>query len=409
MGLLAAAVAAFALAPGAQARSLGGPVPDVPTGAHLHQHQPPVAHAAAVFYGGGSVLHWNRTHLIFWSPAGSGLSFDPGYESLMEAFLKNVAADSHMTTNEYGLTGQYTDSGGPAAYNSTYGGDVIDTDRLPPSDCVEPSTAPPWNVCLSDADLETEIERVVSDQRLPSTGNDIYFLVTPSGLGDCENSGPTDCALGGSTDGSYCGYHFVTPNGIVYAVIPYNAVPGHCQSDNPRPNSSTADPALSTLSHEQIEAITDPDGDAWTDPSGMEIADLCITNYGPNLGGSGNGAWDEVINGSHYYLQEIWSNYNSACEPRAAADRVSFSSVRHPAAGTPDTFTAKASDPHGTIIAYDWFFGDGRSGHGRKLAHTFSRSGSYRVVLRVTDSADNWAYAVQTIGIGRAADHRGQP
>ena len=58
----------------------------------------------------------------------------------------------------------------------------------------------------------------------------------------------------------------MTPIGLLYAVIPYNAVPGHCQSDNPRPNSSTADPALSTLSHEHIETVTDPDGDAWTDP-----------------------------------------------------------------------------------------------------------------------------------------------
>ena len=93
-------------------------------------------------YGGGPVLHSNRTHLIFWEPAGSGLCFDPGYESLIETFLNDVAADSHMTTNVYGLTGQYTDAGGPAAYDSTYGGSVIDTDPLPPSGCVEPATAP---------------------------------------------------------------------------------------------------------------------------------------------------------------------------------------------------------------------------------------------------------------------------
>ena len=33
---------------------------------------------------------------------------------------------------------------------------------------------------------------------------------------------------------------------------------GHCQSGNPRPNGSTADPGLSTLSHEHNEAVTDP-------------------------------------------------------------------------------------------------------------------------------------------------------
>ncbi len=407
LSLLAALLAAVAFAPGAQAKFFGAVIPDVPTGAHLRL--PLLAHAAGVPYGGGEVLHWNRTHLIFWAPAGSGLSFDPGYVSLMETFLKNVAADSHATTNVYGLTGQYTDSGGPAAYNSIYAGPITDLDRLPPSDCTEPLTAPPWTACLSDSDLENEIQHVVSADRLPTTGNDIYFLVTPNGLGDCENSGPDNCALGGSASGSYCGYHSETPAGLLYAVIPYNAVSGHCQSDNPRPNSSTADPALSTLSHEHAETVTDPMGDAWVDISGNEIADLCITNYGPRAGGSGAGEWDEVINGGRYYLQELWSNYDGQCEPRAAPDRISFSGIRNPVAGTPDVFSAKASDPHGTITGYDWFFGDGRTGHGRRVTHTFGHSGNFRVVVRATDSAGNWALTAQTIGIGRAGDRRATP
>ena len=76
--------------------------------------------------------------------------------------------------------------------------------------------------------------------------------------------GSSSCALGGSATG-YCGYHSETANGILYAVIPYNAVPGHCQSSNPRPNASTADPTISTISHEHNETVTDPDGNAWID------------------------------------------------------------------------------------------------------------------------------------------------
>ena len=64
-------------------------------------------------YGGGPVLHSNRTHLIFWQPAGSGLDFDPGYQSLIETFLADVAADSRTPTNVYGLSGQYADSPRP--------------------------------------------------------------------------------------------------------------------------------------------------------------------------------------------------------------------------------------------------------------------------------------------------------
>ncbi len=395
----------IALAPAAQAKTFAGVIPDVPTG--THSRPPLLAHVANVPYGGGEVLHSNRTHLIFWAPAGSGLSFDPGYESLIETFLKNVAAASHSTSNEYGLTGQYRDPGGPAAYNSVYGGAVVDTDRLPAGQCVEPPFAGPgWSVCLTDSQLESELEHVISADRLPTAANDIYFIVTPNGLGDCEDSTSSACALGGSDNG-YCGYHSTTPDGsILYAVIPYNAVSGHCQSDNPRPNSSTADPTLSTVSHEQIETITDPMGNAWIDASDNEIADLCITNYGPRIGGSGAGIWDEQINGGHYYLQEIWSNYNGRCEPRAQPDRVSFTFTRGLAAGQPDTFTANASDPHGSITGYTWFFGDGRIGTGRRNAHTFSRAGTYRVVLRTTDSAGNWAFEAQTVGIAKARDRR---
>jgi PKD domain-containing protein len=397
--------ALVALAPAAQAKTFAGMIPDVPTGTHLPP--PLLAHVANVPYGGGEVLHSNRTHLIFWAPAGSGLTFDPGYESLIETFLKNVAAASHSPTNVYGLTGQYTDSGGPAAYNSVYGGAVLATDRSPANGCVEPPlTGPGWSVCLTDSQLEAEIEHVVSADRLPTTGTDIYFLLTPDGLGDCEDGTSTSCALGGSDNG-YCGYHSATPDGrILYAVIPYNAISGHCQSDNPRPNSSTADPTLSTLSHEHAETITDPMGDAWIDGSGNEIADLCITDYGPRLGGSLSGIWDESINGGRYYLQELWSNEDGGCEPRAKPDRASFTFTSGVTAGKPLSFTARASDPDGSIVGYAWFFGDGRTGSGRRSSHTFARAGTYRVVLRTTDSADNWAFYALNVGIGKARDMR---
>ncbi|HEY2650718.1 MAG TPA: hypothetical protein VGI50_02275, partial [Solirubrobacteraceae bacterium] len=190
-----------------------------------------LANAYSLPYGGGPVLHSNRTHLIFWQPAGSGLTFDAGYEAVIETFLHNVAAASRSTTNVYGLSGQYTDRVGPAAYVSTYGGAVTATDPLPANGCQEPSTGPPgWSACLTDEQLQHEIERVVRRYRMPTSSTDLYFLVTPDGLGDCEYTGSSSCALGGDVT-PYCGYHSQTDDGLVlYAVIPYNAVQGHCQS-----------------------------------------------------------------------------------------------------------------------------------------------------------------------------------
>ena len=387
----------------APAKAVGGLVPDVPTGGHLRR--PPTARIASNLpYGGGPVLHSNRTHLIFWQPAGSGLTYDPGYEAQAETFLSNVAADSRKPTNVYGLSGQYTDSAGPAAYDTTYGGAVLATDPLPASDCSEPLLqGPGWGVCLSDAKLEAEIEHVIGVDRLPTTSRDVYFLMMPSGLGSCESTGPQNCALGGGTDG-YCGYHTSSPDGsILYAVIPYNAVQGHCQSDNPRPNSSTADPSLSTLSHEHNEMVTDPFGDAWIDGSSNEDGDLCIAQYGASLGGSGTGQWDEQIHGGHYFLQEEWSNDSGSCQPRDESDPVSFSARARVSPRKSISFTARASDPDGSISAYDWFFGEGPVGHHRIASHAFRHTGSFNVVLRITDRAGNRAFYARTIRVASSA------
>jgi hypothetical protein len=398
-------VGLLVLAGPATAKTFGDIVPD---GAGKPVVRP--AHARLIrsddlAYAGGPVLHSNRTHLIFWQPAGSQLGYLPGYQALVERFLADVAADSRRPTNVYSLSGQYRDSGGPAAYDSSYAGAVVATDPLPHNGCVEPPlTGPGWSVCLSDAQVETEIEHVIGIDLLPTSPRDIYFLVLPNRLGVCEDTGPDYCALGGATFGSFCGYHTSSADGsILYAVIPFNAVSGHCGSDNPRPNGSTADPALSTLSHEHNEIVTDPYRDAWRDASGNEDGDLCVTTFGPDLGGSGAGAWNQVIHGGHYYLQSEWSNWDGRCATRTAADSASFTLPARVTAGRPASLTAHARAAHGAITAYDWSFGDRGTSRRRSTAHTFRRAGSYRVVLRVTDSAGLWTFSTRTVRVGRAS------
>jgi hypothetical protein len=398
----ACAVALAALFPArAHAKPIAGVLKDVTARIAVARRAARV-NAPNLPYGGGPVLHSNRTHVIFWEPAGSGLTFEPGYESLVDTFLTNVATASHETGNVYGLTGQYTDAHGPAAYDSRYGGGVVATDPLPLNDCAEPPvTGPGWTVCLTDRQLQLEIERVIRANHLPTGPNDVYFLLTPKGLGSCTDTSSSSCALGGNATG-YCGYHSVTNDGLaLYAVIPYNAVPPHCSSDNPRPNNSPADPALSSISHEHSEMITDPSGDAWIDSSGNENGDRCIDSFGPPIGGSGASAWNEQINGGHYYLQEEWSNADGGCEPRAKLDSVSFRAALVPPHLSSITFSARAHDPEGAIVSFRWFFGDGGRGFGRTTIHGYARVGRYRVVLRTTDSWGNWAFSVRMIRIVR--------
>jgi PKD domain-containing protein len=406
---VAAGMALAAVLPAmAQAHTITGIVPDVPTGTQI-PHIAPLPKAADLPYNGGPVLHSNRTHPIFWEPAGSGLAFDPGYESLIQTFLIDVAADSHKTTNVYSVSGQYTDSSGPAAYDSTFGGAVLDTDPLPPNGCTEPAvTGPGWTVCLTDAQLETEFEHVVATDQLPTTNRDIYFIIMPNGFGSCTDSSSSSCALGGSESG-YCGYHSETPSRILYAVIPYNAVPGHCQSNNPRPNSSTADPTISTISHEHNETVTDPEGNAWIDAMGEEEADLCLTTFGPSVAPPGATPWNESIHGGHFFLQEEWSNASGGCEPRAKPDSVSFAMNRLAGRARSVSVTGRGSAPQGRIVSFQWFFGDGRTASGRRASHTFKLPGAYRVMLRATDSWGNWAYAGRTVRVTAIARSSAKP
>lgn len=403
--LLLAALALVCVTAPAASRPLGlaADLPSPPAALSLSPPAPaePIARAAdtGISYAGGPVLHHSRTHLIFWSPSNHPeLSFDPGYIALVERFAGDVARASRSTASEYGITGQYHDLGGPAAYASSYAGAVLDTDAAPASGCVEPlpPTGPGWLTCLNDGQLQAEIGRVIARDHLPAGPDDVYFLLTPKGLGDCADSASSECALGGPSRG-YCGYHSVTPHNVLYAVIPYNAVSGHCQSSNPRPNHSTADPALSTLSHEQAEIVTDPLGDGWVNVDGEEIADLCIRDFGPALGGSGTGLWNETIAGDHYWLQELFSRFAGACEPRPQADRVRIAGPARAVAGKAITLVARASQPGGRIVAYRWQFGDRLGAHRHRVTVTYDRPGRHRVYLRVTDSSGNWAYATRTI------------
>jgi hypothetical protein len=403
--VLIALAALLALAGPASASVLRGSVPDgIP-----HHPQHPVARAANLPYGGGPVLHRNRTHLVFWNPAGAGLSFDPGYGELFQTFLGGVAHDSHTPANVYSLTGQYHDSAGAAVYASTYAGAIADTDPLPARDisCQESVEGPAWPDCVTDTQIQAELAQVVAVHHLPVTLGDIYVLVTPNGLADCDTSSvPASCSLGGPDFNGYCAYHSATGAGLLYAVIPYNAVPNHCASDGPRPNGSTADPGLSSLSHEHNETITDPLGDGWIDGTGNEDGDLCIDTVAhppKTLGHTPAGAYDQIIAGHRYWLQGEWSNAAAGCATSAPSDSLRLGLPRTITAGTKAVFSARASR---RVVSLQWSFGDGGNRGGFKTAHTFRRSGHYRLTVRGTDSFGNWVYARSVLRVRAAPVHR---
>lgn len=72
--------------------------------------------------------------------------------------------------------------------------------------------------------------------------------------------------------------------------------------------------------------------------------------------------------------------------------------------GSPLTvqFTGVASDPDGTVTSYAWNFGDGESGSGDEISHTFSGSGLYNVTLTVTDNKGKVSSASTLVDVTNA-------
>ena len=248
--------------------------------------------------------------------------------------------------------------------------------RCRPNGCTEPAaTGPGWTVCLTDDQLETELEHVVALDHLPTTNRDMYFIITPDGFGSCTDASSSSCALGGSANG-YCGYHSETPNGILYAVIPYNAVCGHCQSGNPRPNSSTADPTISTISHEHNETVTDPDGNAWIDAAGQRGRRPVPDQLRPARSADrADGV--ERVDPRRPLLPPGGVEQRRRGAASRGPSRTRCRSAWSQPAGQPRvlSFTAHGSDPQGQLVSFDWFFGDGRAALGRRVSHTFNAPG----------------------------------
>jgi hypothetical protein len=140
----------------------------------------------------------------------------------------------------------------------------------------------------------------------------IYHIFLRSGVDVC-----TSANVCYSPDNSatfvFCAYHgsadFTDIGHVLYSVEPYQNVAG-CSVAQPSPNGALVDSTSSTLSHELIEAITDPDGNAWYAQSsliefGAEIGDVCENPFGKY------GAFS--IAGKSYAIQPEYSNRFHAC------------------------------------------------------------------------------------------------
>jgi hypothetical protein len=360
---------------------------DRPTGNNDPRPASTAALPGDLTWHGGPVMHSNRTHVIYWEPTGHTTA--AAYKALVNQYMSDVALASGRIDNVYAANTQYTDSTGAAAYVSTFAGSFVDANAYPSNGCAHPQAL---SICLTDPQIRSELNAFITANSLPRGMGDIYFVLTPQGVGSCFDSGAASCSYT-----KYCAYHSdFSPAGgrTIYAMQPWADV-GACNvGDSPNANSA-ADNVINLISHEHNESITDPLGDGWWDPAdGKENGDKCVWSFGTPLGGSTGAKYNQLINSNKYMLQREWSNASHSCvltyDPPPNA--VFTFSPTSPSVNQVVTFDGTgSSDVPGPISNYAWTFGDGAtaSGSGPAFAtvtHLYSSPGTYAVTLTVTGS-----------------------
>jgi hypothetical protein len=146
-------------------------------------------------------------------------------------------------------------------------------------------TAPAPKAPLSPTDILTYVH---SAARAHGSGyGHVYHIFLRPGVDICVSANVC-YSPDNMTTFFFCAYHgsvdFPDLGHVLYTVQPFQNVP-LCAVMQPSPNGAIVDSTASALSHELIETITDPDGDAWFAQSslieyGQEIADICETPFG---------------------------------------------------------------------------------------------------------------------------------
>jgi hypothetical protein len=146
----------------------------------------------------------------------------------------------------------------------------------------------------------------------------VFLVFMPKNVGSCFDA--HTCAYS-----KYCAYHSnfndSQSRDVIYTAEPHPDTsdpaainsPGICDRGQ-HPNGDIADAAVNLASHEHNEAITDPNGDAWSDSTGNENADKCAWMFGTPLGTTGLGNYNQLIATGRYNVQQEWSNAAGGCQ-----------------------------------------------------------------------------------------------
>lgn len=249
-------------------------------------HPKAVTTGNGIDYHGGPVMGGSPNIYAIWYgnwTNGPNASDSGTTVSLITAFVQGLGNSGYEKINS-----TYGDNSTNVTGNIVYAGSTIDNYSQ--------------GTRLSDKKVAAVVSNAISIGALPKDTNGLFFVLTSSDVS--ETSG--FCTR-------YCGWH--THTTIVGADIKYAFVgnpdrcPRACEAQTTSATGdSGADGMASIIAHEQEEAISDPDLNAWYDSSGAENADKCAWKFGAVTGTIGSGAFNQTIGGYNWLIQMNWEN-----------------------------------------------------------------------------------------------------
>jgi hypothetical protein len=196
---------------------------------------------------GNPVLHGTNVYAVYWDPTAH---YHGDWQEVIDHFLQSASRESNALNSVFAVDAQYTDLTNVPAYNRmTFRGAYTDTTAYPLSLCTDPHPLTEYKAhgtgpiaCLTDAEMQTELQAFIAANGLPRGMNTVYYLLTPPGVTICLDGGTatghcSDFATTGtlteqkeSHEHSFCSYHSdVNPGGLeagdastlLYGVVPW--------------------------------------------------------------------------------------------------------------------------------------------------------------------------------------------
>lgn len=246
-----------------------------------------------------------NVYIIFWEPTASKVS--SSYNSLINRYFNDVGSSPLYHNNT-----QYGHANGTVPHTSRLVATWTDTRAYP-------------GQTLAISDIQLEIMFARRGNNWWADTHSIFFVFTQQDEKFCSSSTNPAITCTNTSGSTLCAYHNYfadiqspgnpIPTTVIYAMVPYAASFSGCKASSPLPNSDDADHSIPWVSHEQMEAATDPTSQGWYGLNqGDEIGDRCEQNEPDRLGTRNpNDGSNVVWNGHKYIVQQEWSNLLRRC------------------------------------------------------------------------------------------------